>query len=667
MNSNTPMLARSHSLGNYNDNNIPRSYDTFEHNKTKYKIVENALNQTYDFVEKIKEDHKDVSVEFIIVTFDDHASIYSTLDLPNNDNNFPLIKSINKVPFLNMKEIINNNLKPLGGTNLHSVKQTNNFIELYTKEFNSIKYLLSDGMHNFKNDRDELFINTKSIFNYALGIGNEDQYDYELLSHLGKDFIKGIDEEDIHDSIIGDTFGCVSLISNNVTVNVITTAQTIKTSQSIVNQEFGIQVDESKYNSDTTFIPIMMNKNCIKIVPENNLDIENVPTNLLFVFYVDISGSMDDFIKSNKIETSSITTNISKQNITHIDTDVNSDKKYIYVETMNNKLLYNKFTLNTIDKFNTFNEIYINCDSDDPIYIELITSIGNFYYKCINDSNKYCENDSKLIEMYCYLLSELDSIKLCSHEDRIDRINNLKLLVNTPVYNTTYIQITNNEYKSRIEMYLFSIFNQIKNIANKIKLPSDILLDEMLNEAPLKIARSVSANTSRQYSNNRVISTNTYDSNSNNECTICLLNPKEVLYDCGHCVACKKCTKNIFFDIDEDFEKSTQLYNRVTTGDLTIFNNSINIDLTNDNYDIQNYHKNCPICRSHINNIRLISFVDEFNRFKCISKDCLNQAKFISENCHHLTYCEHCWNDRKSKKMLSCTCSKEINKYIKIY
>jgi hypothetical protein len=68
-----------------------------------------------------------------------HDFVYSTIDLPNNDNNFPLIKSINKVPFLNMKEIINNNLKPQGGTNLHSVKQTNDFIELYTKEFNSIK------------------------------------------------------------------------------------------------------------------------------------------------------------------------------------------------------------------------------------------------------------------------------------------------------------------------------------------------------------------------------------------------------------------------------------------------------------------------------------------------------------------------------------------------
>ena len=704
---------------------------TLNNTKSKCSIVKSALNMTYNFINKIKEDNNNNNIDIIIVTFDDNASIYSTIDIDFIPQSYKLVKSVKKQSFDEIKQTIQN-LEPRGGTNFFAVKEANNLIDQNIKSFKSIKYIMSDGNHMMSLDnefnRENLFKqNEKGQYTYSLGIGNENQYDKELLEYFSNEFIAGTDENDIHDSIVGDTFGCVSLLSNNVEISVYTTANTIKSSQKIISKSSVSKETENleEYNNDfSKFNPIMTDQKTIKIIgtqqPTKILDEKTV-----FVFYVDVSGSMADIInnipcninqkqtrmvinqtdtsimvdqKQTQMEIDQTDTSImvdQKQTQMEIDqtkNNVNTDFNTINIIQNKNKKVkfsyddidtnYNKFKLEKINKFNTYNETYIICDTLDPIYIEIKSDFATFKFKCINGQaldffNKIKENT--LINMYCTLLEKFNELfkNVKCNNDRIEKIKDLGLLIGSPEYNVVFKEINNNPINQKpIELYFIALINQIKRLVNKTKYKSDYLLDRMINESPIALLRQVSARASSTYTTTSVqnpfVNDDLYDKNINT-CNICYQNPKEIVYDCGHCVACTKCTKQIFFNIDEDIEiTNNQLDIRIQSNDI----NTTNIITSIDNIDLrlhslqpsfENFHKSCPLCRKHVSSVRLLSIIDKENRFKCISEDCANIATYMSESCGHLTYCKLCWKTLKKSNNLVCKCTKEIKKYVYVY
>ena len=85
------------------------------HINNKVNIVKKSLLNTYEFVNKLKSDKKnECKIDFILVTFNDAAQIFSTVKLPNltstDISNYELIRSVHEYNFSDMKQIIEENL-----------------------------------------------------------------------------------------------------------------------------------------------------------------------------------------------------------------------------------------------------------------------------------------------------------------------------------------------------------------------------------------------------------------------------------------------------------------------------------------------------------------------------------------------------------------------------
>ena len=638
-----------------------------------------------------------------------------------------------------MKQIIEKKVSSNGGTNFYAIKQANHFIDSNVESVDSIKYLLSDGFHNSTTKYPTKNITNDHIkFRYSLGIGSESNYDKHLLKNMGDNFVQGNDEHDVFDSIIGDTFGAVSIFAKDVEICIYTTANEIKSNKKVESTEYNVLFDQTKFSvsekANNQFMVTCIDDNVVKINCSDAINFNSVDRDMLFIFYVDISGSMAETITSGHVINH--TTNgfmpIRDQNIDAILPDINHttnrfitihDQYFdvilpdnddnlnivenakdlneieviIDVSVQENKRLrlsetkYNKFTLSRTDKFNTFNEEYFICDTKEPIYVEIKSTKGVQYFICNNsDTFAYTDNDNTdLVRKFCHLMTKLNDLKTLSHDARKKSIEELSMLVKSPEYTVLKELIDSKNEKSHIDMSYLASINQILRLYSKARLSSNCL-DYMISTSDLSIARNVSTGTSRQYScgtTENVIDTKNitvYDTDSD-MCTICTTNPRSVLYDCGHCVACKSCTEQMFFANTVPYRRINNLRMKSASIDETIHcieSKEIIVDMDQiDEFkafeekirtELQNCPKNCPMCRSNIKNMRLIGSVDN-NGIKCSQDKCLNFANYVSSDCYHVTYCKICWENKKNKfnfgvnHKMTCPCGKQINKYIEIF
>jgi hypothetical protein len=572
-----------------------------------------------------------------------------------------------------MYNIIKTKLEPSGGTNFFAVKQANDFINenLDTGLCDIINYVMSDGEHmgsGSEYTREKLMATESQIYTYCLGIGSSTQYDKELLTYFSKNFIGGYDEDVINDSIVGDTFGCMALIAKNVEISVITTAKTIKSSQEIVSISNNVEIDVNKYvnTNQIKAVQTFTDEKCfIKLISDSAM-IKPLQKKTVMVFNVDISASMSSSVEPEvayDVKPAKKKKSVQEKPI-EINSLVQSDVK-----------TYNKFTLAPINKFYTYNESYFQCITDEPIYFEIKLEDEIIY--CLVDSKPelFTVNDIQVSELYNDLMGEYYKIKSLKDEEKIDFIKDLGLLVGSPKYNKIYKNIVADQNPSRICMYLMATINQIKKLVSKTKRKSDRLLDEMLAATPMDIVRAVSSTASRQYSSPSqdepsysiplvpIASANSYD-NENNTCRICFTNNREIIYDCGHCIACTKCTKQIFFNIDEDVELTSNF--RAVSAQSVEPNQQYQLPLFAGLN--QSFHsKQCPVCKKEVASVKLALSIDDKTPFKCIRDDCSNMAQYISDNCGHITYCKHCWNYLKKHQSLKCKCNEPITSYISIF
>jgi hypothetical protein len=692
-----PLLIRNtNSISQYSDFNIENN-----NYKSKLDVVKKSLSLTYEFVNKLKLMKQDVNINFIIINFDDMVDVYSTISLTNT-NKESLINSVNICSFDEIKEVINK-MYCRGGTNFYSIEQAFKFLRANIENFDDIRqvrYLMSDGQHNSTNifPRNKLLNSDGLKFDYSLGIGNSKQYDRELLEKYGITFIEGIDEEEINNSIIGDTFGTVSLFANDVKISVFTTANEIKSNRNVISQELNVVFDSSVIVESCieNLNVSKISNNICKIFCNSSFDFDKINENLLFIFCVDISGSMGDVV------TSSVPSDVSNINdqlktIDDVTETINVDNVLVTTDKVENleenislkrpkiSKSYNKFTLETINKFYMYSQEYVICDNTDPIYIEVEIK-GHKYYYILN--NEIVENrdetrgyEINLIDKYCYLMSRLyNVVKIKNQNDRKTELTSMRELSKSDDYHILYKLIVSKSEKSQLEIFYITTINQINKLFSQINTSHDSMFDNMLETANLSITRGVSAITSRQYS-----CPATYDIQYDEDlslCGICVDCPREIIYDCGHCISCKDCTKTMFLnnlgfnitpstrltssDINKSIvhiEKKDSFYQHILSESL-----SDNAMENKFNEILDSIEKNCPLCRKNVKKMKIFSRYDGSNSMLCTNSNCTNTAKYVSNNCNHLTYCDSCWNTyrRLNNNKLSCICGIEITSFIKI-
>jgi len=700
-----PALARTMSLATDQRN---------ENHKSKSQLVIGSLENTYRFVRQLRIDGADV--DFIVVPFDNYSNIYSTYPLPNIEgNNNGMLRSVNIVSYNDMENIIKNQLHPSGGTNFVAIEDANKYIDKHftqiqndDKKIKIFKYIMSDGQTTHK---DILMATGKARYDYCLGIGSESQYDRPLLEHLGQKFVGGDDENVVNDSLIGDPFGAISKLDENVKITLLTVAKQseIKTNLRIINSKSNVDIDPNQFLEEQKFIPIMSNNNTFKIV--GRCPPIKIPTDkIIFVFYVDISGSMSDIIgvPHNAFPASSQPSK----------SEINSNQDQLYDQEMKSSIddqdrsnnPYNSYELANIDEFHNYNEVFFDIhpsgssahplkggalQSDQPIYFKIESDSGTYYCKTLHIPQSFENDDDKLISHFCDLMERFKALKFLDDESQVQGIKDLGEFIGCPENNRLYKMIKRDPIPSRIRLYYIALITQIKKQVQSVtsNKRSDRLLNQMMDNTPSALARAVSCGVSTQYSSPICPQPEPFEQQLNDEydtsldyCTVCQENIREIVYDCGHCVACINCTKQIFFKIDPNVEINSRTItatspNTSNTADATSVDDNMNPpqmedylyplpDMYRQRTNYNNYDsRNCPVCRKNVDAVRKLLIVDDNKntRFKCIEQDCLNLSQKMSEDCGHLTYCNKCWNQHKTSNNLICKCGVPITKYIKVF
>jgi len=703
-----PSLARTPSLA---------TEQRSEHYKSKSQLVISALKNTFKFVKQLRIDGADV--DFIIVPFDNFSNIYSTYPLPTIAPQDGLLKTINLIQYDDMEHVIKSRLHPSGGTDFVAIENADQYINKYLNEeitpnIKIIKYIMSDGQSNNK----EILMSSKEHrYDYCLGIGNETQYDKQLLGHLGKNMIGGDDETAVNDSLIGDPFGAISKLDINVKTTVYTTAKPsdFKTNLKVIGSKSNVVINPEQFLDDQLFIPILSNNNTVKLIGRCP-PIRIPEQKIVFIFYVDISGSMGDIIGRELSFPSASFASVpppgfgfppsdDKHSLNEVipldDVHILSDINTIMVDSVVSASApapapasapapalvlespYYSYELESIEEFHTYNEVYFDIKTplDAPIYVKIESNTGTYYCKTLNMSQSFENNDDLLISKFCDLMEQFKSIRLLEGDEQVQAIKDLGEFIRCPENNRLFKTIKQDPTPSRIRLYYIALITQIKKQVQNVleSKRSDRLLNQMMDRTPMDLARAVSCGVSTQYSSpypppdmpNLNIS-DEYDV-SINCCTICNDNVRDIVYDCGH-VVCKDCTIQIFFKIDPNVEINT--HPRAVPDSDSASANPIVDDIPNlypmyrQQTNYMSYDsRTCPVCRKNVNTVQKLLVVDsnKDTQFKCLEQDCLNLSQRMSEDCGHLTYCNKCWKIRKTANNLICHCNVPITKYRKVF
>ena len=689
---------------------------------SKQSIVKNALLETYKFLSKLRQDHGEFVAELIIVPFNTCADIYSTINI--TDVTDPAITNkITVLSFNDMKRIIEDVLVPSGGTDFESIEIANSILNTYLQSYleankdnlQIIKYIMSDGSHNNKPNctRLDLLQLPGHTYEYSLGIGkgNKD-YDEELLRHMGKTFVDGNDSTTIEESIIGDTFNCTNVIATNLQISVITTANVIGCSHNVIKTEPFDNTTKFTYDCDDFHVDTTVNPTdqltIIKLTGNITEQITSVNKKTIFIFYVDVSGSMSEPIikhvpaqilhpnmpaEFNEL----VNTNVNfaevspdevqsmvelEQNEIEINDisvqDDDSNLKFAKRRRLESDIKYYRHVLEMIPKFNIITEMFAmvphvtglasnmvpqvtGSDDTKEIILELsyIDKNGNQvikYIKC-NSNNKIDATEIDIMSKCCYLRDKLCELGKASKKERVQMAKILDELVRCPIYNNIIADQTN---LSPTKALLFGIVENVKKVTEKAIGKSEIMFNQMLADASKNITRTTSCTQSRAYSTCLATPSTYTDIGDSTTCVICHHNPRSVVYDCGHCVACKYCTKQIFFNIDEEVELS-RLPSNIFETTRTIPDEALVVNDPNE-LNLNEQRKKCPICMRKVQNVRLLMLFNTNNSIRCNETGCDNIARYISSACGHLTYCNRCIIGKTH-----CPCGVKLHKLKRVF
>ena len=339
------------------------------------------------------------SLEFLGKLADNGINIYITIIKFNNIASVvkEFVKLENKFVFdeivESLKEII-----PHYSTNIgESIIKIKDIENQYESKCSKIyKILLSDGYSNQGLSSQQIKDSYSKFFNVCIGIGNETQYDADLLQNLSLETTERScnSHEEIGDQIIDSVFGHMTIIAQNLKFNSVNKPRDIIT---IDGQEYNkkLRITSSEYciydTRDFEIVISGVSSKYLKIagLPKNSSKIQNYSSNHLNygsidVFYVKNQDTFDIIIKftcniphTSGYKMCKITAKSFRiiQNFIHVSNIIsqldmntyNIEKRKKIVHSIYNKLISCKRQLESEKLFLDFN--YINTITDKFIDI----------------------------------------------------------------------------------------------------------------------------------------------------------------------------------------------------------------------------------------------------------------------------------------------------------
>ena len=174
---------------------------------SRLELCKIAIKQIIEFLHVLVQKGKNIFIT-LIEFHSTHKVILECYKLENNKTSIEFI-------YDKVNKIITKDSTNLGGS-IDAIKK----IEICNSDIidSTYKILLSDGYSNYGYNSDYLKQNYSNYFNACIGIGNESEYDKELLSNLSTENIERNcnTSSEINDQIIDSVFGNINKIANNI-------------------------------------------------------------------------------------------------------------------------------------------------------------------------------------------------------------------------------------------------------------------------------------------------------------------------------------------------------------------------------------------------------------------------------------------------------------------
>lgn len=658
---------------------------------SRMDLVSDTIKQLFDFIQYLNEQNTDneFDTKVHIITFNLQSYTYDDIQHFN-----PKI------------------FEPYDGTDFKAPIQAFNFLKQTLRpDTNIISMFLTDGFHNSRYP----FSNEK-MYNYAIGI-SENQDANSLLNKIAdKVYIKN-DKKDLEETLISSIFTKMqSNISVKISL-IIPLHIIIKTS--LKYKKTFLKSYDKNITPDNIPVLLSLNKKdstTLLNIKQQIINTTNQNTDVIFV--VDISGSMNNTIYDTSIPTlpnSNVTIDTDYDNsiILSDEEEINNDEEEINdnnnneendnsiirnllssfidadntctfniqetdipsvfdkIESDNNSSLDTmcklELLIDQLDKYSSYNILFENITTSDEIFIEIEYN-DSIYVQSYNLAN--CESHKDLINFKSELIIIDNALKTIFNLTqsyiglKSIYIRELYSYINNTIHKSNIcilILTLKTQYPNLIEYHVYdSIIMQINMLYGTIctvkefNYPRLFINNDLLErEISTRVCRGLTQ--SNQTQSEPLEIANKESITLNKECILCCDNNREIIYNCGHIVACETCTQYLLYENDTD----KPIIDRDRHGTYA--------------RDAPE-KKSCPVCRQKITGCIKISTTD----FQCSTDGCIMMPSIICCDCKSPTYCETCWSThiketnnatkkgkRKHTNDIICKCGTVMEKYIK--
>ena len=508
-----------------------------------------------------------------------------------------------------------------------------------------VSFLLSDGEDMGRNKVAKDPAN-RHMFTHSIGIGSDKAYDRRQLEFLGEHFTPAVTSSSLRDHIVGSTFGATTEVATGLKLRVYAPRRFEMQSgmpykRRLVTRDMlpAIQAADDTFRAHLTRDDEQPNLMHVRI-NTGGMVLPPFDGAYHIVMALDASASMT---WPMPLTADAPAASAGAMPSWDLEPDVPS--------TGRTEDDYAMWEYRHPMAFTTFQELLstLRCEPSDPDAGASSSAAGlgpddvfvvEVEYTADGRATKLVRNvygpgarafdedgDSEVIRLFTYLnhqLSQLDA--LANVDEHNASVDELVAMVKTPRTKELIAAIRQKQTKAKHELYLLDVVNKTMNL-RRIQQRTSAVVPPARSEFDSMCAHSTSMVVSVQSSALDNYTKSRADAeerdapvdDSTHLCTICLSNPRDVIYDCakdgkgsrrGHCVVCKDCT-------------------------LACLASTKNA---------------CPCCRDHVEACRRILLTEEQrrNHMRCVTPGCNNMLRVINDDCNHGSYCLGCWNAAKA-------------------
>lgn len=587
---------------------------------SRMDILRRALREIIKYMEQLRLNGSNINIS--IITFDDTPTVYTDIDLSEEQINDFLVNNIKVIKCTDFFDKMV--LLPDGSTNFISALKAIQILQKSVLD-KTQSIFLSDGEHC--GNQSDILTNEQydKLVDYSIGVGSDEtSYDSVILDYISENpVITGCSKSIIENAIISSIFSGINMSATNVKIKV-----------------FFSQIETTQIVSNLVSCYILNNNILqIKLIQDS----ETVNTHAIFC--IDKSGSMAgqiNYTNPNYINNSTSSTIIDIDDIDELpeslfhgidDIDFDNISDDIKELKRSDELYY----LLALESFNS--DVFISISYTNKLGIEC-----NEIFKVINRDT--IDDTTELLIIENIKLSKLiEKVIETNSELKKTYIHELYNYISNQMYLQLIESINTNIEDTNINLIKFNTFiNTIKRLYASTRTIADNMYDELQTLSIPELTRGI---TTQQCRSLTYTQSSTYtDTDSDiNLCCVCMNESRKVIFNCGHLATCVDCSKKTLFGVNS-FDN--------------IFSTIVPFSMQPDNQK----HA-CPICRAEITSLTELNIE---NDYKCTSDGCMTKATVISIDCTHPSYCSSCWNSNLRKRKngditdIKCYCNTTIKR-----